>query len=203
MALLTVNYRSQSLHRNVQFMVYLPTDDSRIPVQPPYKTYYLLHGMQYDCTAFPIQTSIIRKAREQGIAVVMPSGENSFFTDHDTSSNRFETYVAKELVEATRSMFPLSHKREDTFIGGFSMGGFGAMRIGLKYHETFSRITTFSAAIHFYETDPVDVVFDEDQWIGGKAQTEHTDINPRVLATELARIKQDDPSVNVPAIYIT
>jgi len=51
------------------------------------------------------------------------------------------------LVELTRKMFPLSRKREDTFIGGLSMGGYGAMRNGLKYSDTFGYIVSLSGAL--------------------------------------------------------
>ena len=44
-------------------------------------------------------------------------------------------------------MFPLSHKREDTYIGGLSMGGYGAIRNGLKYHDTFGAIVALSSAL--------------------------------------------------------
>ena len=43
-------------------------------------------------------------------------------------------------------MFPLSNKREDTFIGGLSMGGYGAMRNGIKYNNTFGYILSLSGA---------------------------------------------------------
>lgn len=43
---------------------------------------------------------------------------------------------------------PLSHKRVDTFIGGLSMGGFGALRNGLKYSDTFGSIVSLSGTLH-------------------------------------------------------
>ena len=54
--------------------------------------------------------------------------------------------VGKEVVEFTRRLFPLSDRREDTFIGGLSMGGFGAVRLGSFYHDTFSKIFSLSGA---------------------------------------------------------
>ena len=51
-----------------------------------------------------------------------------------------------ELVNVTRQLFPLSRKREDTFIGGLSMGGYGAVVNGLKYHKTFGTIIGLSSA---------------------------------------------------------
>jgi DNA-binding MarR family transcriptional regulator len=53
----------------------------------------------------------------------------------------------QELLDITRNIFPLSDKREDTFIAGFSMGGYGAIRNGLKYSQNFSKIGMISAAL--------------------------------------------------------
>ena len=49
-------------------------------------------------------------------------------------------------MELTRKMFPLSHKREDTYIGGLSMGGYGATINGLRFADTFSHVVALSSA---------------------------------------------------------
>jgi S-formylglutathione hydrolase FrmB len=59
----------------------------------------------------------------------------------------YADFFGRELVEITRELFPLSVNREDTFIGGLSMGGYGAIRTGLKYHNTFGAIAGLSAAL--------------------------------------------------------
>ena len=56
-------------------------------------------------------------------------------------------FIGEELVAFTRSSFPLSDKREETFIGGLSMGGFGAIVNGLRNPDTFGYITAFSSAL--------------------------------------------------------
>ncbi len=50
-------------------------------------------------------------------------------------------------VEAARRMFPISRRREDTFIGGISMGAYGALRNGFKYAENFGGIIALSSAM--------------------------------------------------------
>ncbi len=77
----------------------------------------------------------------------MPAGENHFYTDCEQSGEKYGEFIGKELVEMTRKMFPLSHKREDTYIAGLSMGGYGAIHNGLKYHDTFSHIAGLSSAL--------------------------------------------------------
>jgi S-formylglutathione hydrolase FrmB len=76
----------------------------------------------------------------------MPSGENRFYVDQDIPGEKYGTFIRKELVEFTRKTFPLSQKREDTFIGGLSMGGYGAIINGLNAPETFGAVCALSAA---------------------------------------------------------
>ena len=52
----------------------------------------------------------MRYAEEHDLAVVMPSGDNSFYVDHPEAMNNYGKFVGKELVELTRKMFPLSRK---------------------------------------------------------------------------------------------
>lgn len=59
----------------------------------------------------------------------MPFGENKFYVDHPQSNAYFSKFIGEELVSFTRRSFPLSTKREDTFIGGLSMGGYGVWSI--------------------------------------------------------------------------
>lgn len=85
-------------------------------------------------------------ADQYNLAIVMPAGENSFYVDGTARGTRWGSFVGEELIEFTRKMFPLSEKREDTFIGGLSMGGFGAARLGFYYHRNFSKIISLSGA---------------------------------------------------------
>lgn len=152
MALMQINLFSSSLMRTVPIQVILPADKLTPPsVKPredkPYPTLYLLHGIFGNCTDWLSNTRLMRYAEENDLAVVMPSGDNAFYVDQTNVNNNYGIFVGKELVELTRKMLPLSHRREETFIGGLSMGGFGALRNGLKYSETFGRIIALSSAL--------------------------------------------------------
>ena len=86
MALIQVNFMSKSLMRTVPVNVILPTDKMTFPGMPvreekPYKTLYLLHGVFGSYIDWVSGTNIQRWAEEQDLAVVMPSGENRFYTD--------------------------------------------------------------------------------------------------------------------------
>ena len=153
MASFLVNFTSQSLGRTVPVYVILPTDKMYFPGMPvrtqgkPYKTLYLLHGVLGNYTDWLHGTRIQRWAEENDLAVVMPSGDNAFYVDQPWNCNYYSKFIGEELVNFTRKSFPLSHNREDTYIAGLSMGGYGALHNGLKYHETFGYIAGLSAAL--------------------------------------------------------
>lgn len=116
-------------------------------VPQPYKTLYFLHGLYGSDDIVLANTSLQKFAEDNGIAIVIPCGENSFYVDNEQAHAYYGEYVGQELLDITRNIFPLSHKREDTFIAGFSMGGYGAIRNGLKYSHNFSKIGMISAAL--------------------------------------------------------
>lgn len=208
MALIQVNFLSSSLMRTVPVNVILPVDKLLLPGMPkkenkPFKTMYLLHGIFGNYTDWVSGTNIQRWAEEKDLAVVMPSGDNMFYVDQKESHNCYGEFIGRELVDITRKMFPLSHKREDTFIAGLSMGGYGAIRNGLKYHDTFGYIAGLSSAIvvdgieqrtndtpNFIERrDFAESIF------GDLSKVEMSDLNPKWLVRKLCGEHTDLPRV--------
>jgi S-formylglutathione hydrolase FrmB len=153
MVLFRGDIKSKCLQRRTSISVILPADnihflnDTEEIVPKPYKTLYLLHGLYGSDDIFLANTSVQKFAEDNGIAIVIPCGDNSFYIDNEKSHAYYGEYVGCELLDITRNIFPLSDKREDTFIAGFSMGGYGAIRNGLKYYENFSKIGMISAAL--------------------------------------------------------
>lgn len=153
MVLFRGDIKCKSLQRRTTISVILPADnihflqDTEEIVPQPYKTLYLLHGLYGSDDIFLANTSIQKFAEDNGMAIVIPCGENSFYVDNEQAHAYYGEYVGQELLDITRNIFPLSHKREDTFIAGFSMGGYGAIRNGLKYSQNFSKIGMISAAL--------------------------------------------------------
>ena len=157
MALIQVNYMSKALSRTVPVNVLLPVDkfDSGekeyvMDGNHRYKTLYLLHGFYGNYTDWVSRTRIQEWAEEKELAVVMPSGDNAFYVNSMIPRNDYETFIGEELPEITRKMFPLSDKREDTYIMGFSMGGFGALRNGMVFSDRFSHVIGLSAALSVF-----------------------------------------------------
>ena len=153
MAIIEVNTMSQSLGRRVLMNVYLPSDiyDSQRHLLDfaPYRTLYLLHGMTNNHTSWLNYSMVASMDQEHHLAVVMPTGENAYYIDSPRGSEKYGDFIGRELLEITRRLFPLSDQREDTFIAGLSMGGYGALRNGLKYADCFASIGAFSSPIMF------------------------------------------------------
>lgn len=155
MAQLQINFLSESLMRTVTIHAVIPFDKIRMPweeapvLKTPFKTLYLLHGIFGNYTDWISGTNIQRWAEEKNLAVIMPSGENHFYMDCEANGERYSRFIGEELPRKMCELFPLSTARKDTFIGGLSMGGFGAITNGLKYRERFGRIIGLSSALIF------------------------------------------------------
>lgn len=107
---------------------------------------YLLHGLSDDHSIWLRRTCIERYATQFGIAVVMPNCHRSFYSDQQNGM-RYWQYISEELPQLINGFFKFSQKREDTFIAGLSMGGYGAMKVALNKPERFAAAGCFSSVI--------------------------------------------------------
>jgi putative tributyrin esterase len=159
MAILKMNFLSKFLGMPTNITVCLPSFSFRDAVNKnldfyipgmKFQTLYLLHGGAGDDSDYVNLTSIVRYADENRIAVVMPADYNHFYTD-DREGPRYWRYVSEELPEVCQTLFPLSPAREDNFVAGLSMGGYGAMKMGLCKPERFAAALVMSGAVQSAE----------------------------------------------------
>ena len=152
MALFHCDFFSTTLSLSTSMDVILPQPDARSlertggKVRRKYPTLYLLHGYSDDHTIWQRRTSIERYASQYRLAVVMPAAHHSFYTDMAYGLDYF-TFISQELPALARSFFPLSDKREDNFVAGLSMGGYGAYKIALTYPDRFFAAASLSGAV--------------------------------------------------------
>lgn len=107
---------------------------------------YLLHGLTEDHTVWTRRTAIERYVMDMNIAVVMPAVQRSFYIDAKYGLKYFQ-FVSDELPRLMQSMFGLSDKREDNFVAGLSMGGYGALKTALSCSDRFCAAASFSGAV--------------------------------------------------------
>ena len=143
MAFNSLKFYSESLRMQSEVYVIIPQRRSAGEIgidnnikHEQYKCLYLLHGLSDDHTIWMRRTSIERYASEYGICVVMPCAHRSFYTDMKYGG-KYYTYIAKEIPRIVQEFFNVSGKREDNYIAGLSMGGYGALKIGLREHGVF------------------------------------------------------------------
>lgn len=154
MALFDIKLFSTVLQTQTDIRVILPTPDNdpsskETPFYDGGKRYqvlYLLHGATGDCTVWNRYSGIERYAQKYRLAVVCASVGNSFYADM-AHGGKYLTYMTQELPAFIGHMFPVSHRREDTFIAGICMGGFGAFRLALETPERFARAASLSGAL--------------------------------------------------------
>lgn len=124
--------------------------DGRIPVL------YLLHGWGGSHSDWLRKTGVERYAQAKGLAVVMPGTDLSFYTDMYYGQD-FHRFMTLDLPGRVAAFYPaLSTRREDTFVGGLSMGGYGAMKLGILQPERFAAVISLSGGFDtadFYGQD--------------------------------------------------
>lgn len=153
MALIHCDFFSQTLGMACSMCVILPerpmnqTQQQAASLKRLHPTLWLLHGLSDDHTIWQRRTSIERYVAPLGFAVVMPAVARSFYTDM-SHGLRYWTFISEELPLIARSFFPLSEEREDNFVAGLSMGGYGAFKLALAHPERYAAAASLSGALN-------------------------------------------------------
>ena len=153
MAFLDFHFFSESLGLTCAAHILLPQETTLQigmkggETRAKYPTLYLLHGLSDDHTIWTRRTAIERYAAARNLAVVMPAVGRSFYQDMANGA-KYWTFVSEELPALCQRYFPLSGERQDNFAAGLSMGGYGALRLGLARPEKFAAAASLSGALN-------------------------------------------------------
>ncbi len=209
MALLKCEYYSNALSGRGEFYISLPNDvppfmnEANQNYKRPMKTLVLLHGYSGLASDWVTGSSAVELAGAYNLAIVMPSGRNSFYIDKPSSGEKYGTFIGEELLDYVHKTFGLSDKPEDNFIGGFSMGGFGAIRNVLKYSNRYSKAIALSSALivsqlkNFKPDDPNPMANYEYyvNTFGDLKTAENTDASPEFLVKEMKKEGKKLPEI--------
>lgn len=149
MILNEVNFFPETLGLRSTMYVLLPQRtlaDMKGKRAPKYRTLYLLHGHSDDHTAWMRWSSIEKYIEGLNLAVVMPAVHLSFYNDM-AYGGKYWQFISEEVPAVVRDMFPLSSKREDNFVAGLSMGGYGAFKLALTHPERYAAAASLSGAL--------------------------------------------------------
>ena len=147
MALIRIDHVPETVKVNLPLNIILPDPGKMGGVAvAKRKVLYLLHGLGDDASAWQRYTSIETLAASYGLVVVMPSAGRSFYIDQPNGQKYF-TYLTDELPQYLADVFDLAPRREDTFIAGNSMGGYGAFKAALLHPEHYAAAASFSGVL--------------------------------------------------------
>lgn len=141
MAWSTLHWRSDILGKQTTAQVLLPETGTG-----PFPVFYLLHGLSDDSSLWLRRSRIEWYVRDLPLIVVMPDGYRSFYTK-PVAGPDFAQHIGVELPTFIERNFHARSERAARAIGGLSMGGYGALRIGLGYSDRFCSVNSHSGAV--------------------------------------------------------
>jgi putative tributyrin esterase len=139
---------SKLMGRKMPYRVILPIDYKNSNETTRYSVIYLLHGLTGNFANWTDKTKFADYAAKNKFIIVTPEGANGWYTDSvSVPIDKYESYIVKELIPEIDKKFRTIADRRGRMIAGLSMGGYGAIKFGLKYPEMFSVVGSFSGAL--------------------------------------------------------
>lgn len=148
-------FQSTAIGTSARFSVFLPPDYGKSP-QQRFPVVYFLHGLWNDHTSWVVERygglpAELEKLMLEGtipqVLVVFPDGGNSFYTDFLNGAKAYERLIVNEIPSEIENRFRVIPGRQGRALGGVSMGGFGALKIGLKYPDRYSAVAGVSPIV--------------------------------------------------------
>jgi len=189
---------SKSLGQSMHYRILLPA--SYEGSTRSYPVLYLLHGLYGDYKNWTDKTSVAKYLSGVDLIVVMPDADDSWYTNSVTDrTQKYEDYLIKDLISEIESHYRTINNRDSRWVAGLSMGGYGAIKFGLKYPKMFSVVGSFSGALTAPTTLHLEYPAFETQLenvFGPKGSPARADNDPYQM------IKADDPK-SLPYFYLT
>ena len=188
----------------IQTAAYVLLPDEKVMKQSkePLPVLYLLHGLSDDHTMWMRQTMVEQFARQYRLCIVMPAANRSFYMDMAHGA-KYDTFIAEELPRVIETYFPVGRKREHRFAAGLSMGGYGAMKLGLTRPGRYAAVASLSGALDMLgnyerrkEINP-DYLAEMDDIYGSEKQLKNGKGNLNRLADKLAKTPEKAPKMYV------
>jgi S-formylglutathione hydrolase FrmB len=145
----TVQFESKLVGKTLPYNVLLPVDYNQPAAKAKhYPVVYLLHGLTGHYTNWLEHTRLVDYSVANEFIIVMPEGNDSWYTDSATvPTDKYESYIVQELIPDVEKRFRAASAREARAIAGLSMGGYGALKFGVKYPQLFAFAGSMSGAL--------------------------------------------------------
>ncbi|HEX3185929.1 MAG TPA: alpha/beta hydrolase family protein [Pyrinomonadaceae bacterium] len=135
----TVRFQSKIVGASLPYKAILPADYNTATTTR-YPVLYLLHGLTGHYSDWVSRSNVADYARQYRIIVVTPEGNDSWYID------KYESYILEELIPDVQQRYRTIEARYGRAIAGLSMGGYGAIKFGLKSPQTFAFAGSMSGA---------------------------------------------------------
>src|SRR5438270_9307562 len=143
----TIQFHSELINKVLPYNVILPPD-YRASRTTRYPVLYLLHGVAGHYSDWLTRTNVADAAAQFQMIVVMPEGNNGWYIDSaSVFTDKYESYILKELIPDVQKRYRTIETRYGRGIAGLSMGGYGALKFGLKSPESFTFAASLSGAL--------------------------------------------------------
>lgn len=164
MAKISIKIESRVLGEPNEIIVYIPKKiQAKMKLAAPqngktgvdqakalYNVLYLLHGKNGDADAFFDFSNVMAYAEKHGVITIATNVKNSFYTNM-VYGERYFDYLSIEVPETLASLLNININPSNTYILGYSMGGFGALKMGLTYPGRFRGIASLSGSLRSME----------------------------------------------------
>ncbi|PYF74718.1 alpha/beta hydrolase [Pedobacter nutrimenti] len=180
-----ITVKTAYLKGRADICVFVPPGTSQMKDLP---VTLLLHGVYGSAWSWPfcsgvhlLAAKMIENAQLKPMILAMPSdglwGDGSAYLPHHTLN--YEKWIAEDVPQALTECFPQVSEASAFFIAGLSMGGFGALRIGAKYHQRFKGMSGLSSITNLDQMK----LFTEEEYA---EYAQHDPVDESVLRTILA-----------------
>jgi S-formylglutathione hydrolase FrmB len=143
----TVQLQSKLTGKTLPYNVILPRNYQTSP-RSRYPVLYLLHGFSGHYSDWVTRTNLADYAADYRMLVVTPEGNDGWYTDSaGAAADKYESYILQELIPDVDRRFRTIQTRYARGIAGLSMGGYGALKFGLKYPDHFAFAGSVSGAV--------------------------------------------------------
>lgn len=143
----TVLTFSPTMNKEIPAIVITPDSyngETQLPVV------YLLHGHSGNFSSWTSSSDeALQMADQYNFIIVCPDGNKDswYFDSPMDSTSRYETYVAKELIDWIDSNYKTIPNRKARAITGLSMGGHGALYLAFRHQDVYGACGSMSGGV--------------------------------------------------------
>ena len=142
----TIQFKSELVGQVLPYDALLPVGYAKSNKR--YPVLYLLHGLFGRHDDWLTRTNLAAYAAQYELIIITPEGHDRWYVDSATKpQDKYESYFIQELIADVDTRFRTIKDRRARGIAGLSMGGYGALKFGVKHRNYFVFAGSLSGAL--------------------------------------------------------